>query len=201
MTIHETTFPFLENDCTQQFGPEKGRVMFQRTQDIYEEFLKQTDDRSSDAIRIHCQYKLFPIMAYYRAIRAEGMPQETALDYVRKETHKAAGIQKEDMNQLGRMPFAYTLYRLGVKKHLKKNFPTEGWTTEWIRCDRKEIEFHFHSCIYWELTNAYHCPELCCVFCENDDIAFSGLLPKIRFARAGTLANGAPCCDFHFIKA
>ena len=35
---------------------------------------------------------------------------------------------------------------------------------------------------------------------ENDDISFSGLLPKIRFERTGTLGNGSPYCDFHFLK-
>ena len=47
----------------------------------------------------------------------------------------------------------------------------------------------------------YDCPELCCVYCENDDISFSGLLPKIRFERTGTLGNGSPYCDFHFLKS
>ena len=40
----------------------------------------------------------------------------------------------------------------------------------------------------------------CAVFCENDDIAFSGLMPKIRFERKGTLGKSADCCDFHFVK-
>ena len=36
----------------------------------------------------------------------------------------------------------------------------------------------------------YEFPELCTVFCENDDIAFNGLMPKIRFERNGTLGQG-----------
>ena len=103
-------------------------------------------------------------------------------------------------NQLETMPFAYTIYRLGVKKHMRKNFPDDGWTTEWVKCNGKEIHFNLHNCIYWELTKMYDCPELCCVYCENDDISFSGLLPKIRFERTGTLGNGSPYCDFHFLK-
>lgn len=45
----------------------------------------------------------------------------------------------------------------------------------------------------------YCCPELCTVFCQSDITAFSGYEPKIRFERAGTLGEGADCCDFHFI--
>ena len=50
------------------------------------------------------------------------------------------------------------------------------------------------------VTQALGCPELCPLYCENDDIAFAGLAPKITFRRTGTLASGAPCCDFHFLK-
>jgi hypothetical protein len=56
------------------------------------------------------------------------------------------------------------------------------------------------SCIYKDICDAKGCPELCAVFCENDDIAFSGLMPKIRFERKGTLGKGVDCCDFHFVK-
>lgn len=139
-------------------------------------------------------------MAYYKALRREGIVQNEALEYVRNETQKAANTQKEQMKKLGRLPFAYTMYRLGVKSHMRKNFPVAGWTTEWVTCNDKEIHFNLHSCIYWELTKQYGCPELCCVYCENDDISFSGLLPRIRFERTGTLSNGAAYCDFHFKK-
>ena len=104
------------------------------------------------------------------------------------------------MASLARLPFAYTWYRLGVKKHMAKHFPPEGWETQWVRCDGKEIHFNLHTCLYQTVTQALGCPELCPLYCENDDIAFAGLAPKITFRRTGTLASGAPCCDFHFLK-
>lgn len=140
-------------------------------------------------------------MACYKALCGRGAPAEQALEYVRQETRKSALAKRGEMKKLAGMPFAYTMYRLGVKKHMAKNFPDAGWETEWVRCDGREIHFNLHRCIYWELTRQYGCPELCCVYCENDDIAFSGLLPKIRFERSGTLGSGAAYCDFHFIKA
>lgn len=201
MKIRETTFPFLEKDCIDRFGGKEGTAIFQQTEELYQEFLRNADYRGSDAIRDHLQRKLFPPMAYYKVLRLRGFTQEKALEYVTQETHKAAAVKKEEMKKLASMPFAYTMYRMGVKNHMKKNFPGEGWQTEWVRCDSKEIHFNLHRCIYWDLTNTYGCPELCRVYCENDDISFSGLLPKIRFERTGTLGNGASCCDFHFRKA
>ena len=179
MKLNETTLPFLEVDCIQQFGQEKGKLIFEQAEKIYQELLNNADYRNNAAIQNHLQLKLFPTLAYYKALRGEGINQNEALEYVRNETHKAANVQKEEMKKLGSMPFAYTIYRLGVKKHM---------------------HFNLHNCIYWELTKMYDCPELCCVYCENDDISFSGLLPKIRFERTGTLGNGSPYCDFHFLK-
>ena len=84
---------------------------------------------------------------------------------------------------MSKMPFTYLMYRLAVKGVMKKNFPDEGFETEWIRCDKTEIHFDLHT-----------------VFCENDDIAFNGLMPKIRFERNGTLGQGMNKCDFHLIN-
>lgn len=200
MRISETTLFFLESDCRQIFGEPDGTIIFQQTEKVYQELLHSADDRGSAAIREHLQLKLFPPMAYYKALRANGFCQEEALSYVRRETQRAAAIKKEQMGKLARLPFAYTLYRMGAKKHMKKNFPDEGWQTEWVRCDGQEIHFNLRRCIYQDVTSQFGCPELCGVYCENDDIAFSGLMPKIRFERTGTLGDGADCCDFHFIK-
>lgn len=200
MRICETTLPFLEKDCIEVFGPERGNALFQRAETLYQELLRGAEDRQSEAIREHLQKKLFPPMAYYKALCAEGIPQEQALEYVERETRKAALDKREEMSKLARLPFAYMLYRMGAKTHMEKNFPPAGWQTEWVRCDGTEIHFNLHRCIDWELTKQHGCPELCSVYCKNDDISFSGLMPKIRFARSGTLGTGAAYCDFHFIK-
>lgn len=200
MTMDKTTLSFLREDCIKEFGVEQGELLYRNSERIYQEFLDQADDKGNEVIWEHLQKKLFPPMAYYKALLAEGYSKDNALAYVKKETHKAAAVRKEEMQGLAKMPFAYTVYRMGVKKHMKKNFPDEGWETEWVCCNGKEIHFNLHRCIYWDITNLYECPELCCVYCENDDITFSGLLPKIRFQRNGTLGNGSSCCDFHFIK-
>ena len=190
----------MEIDCIEQFGNEKGNEIFQDAETIYQELLQNADYRNSDAIRGHMQLNLFPTMAYYKALRLEGLTQDSTLEYVRKETQKVAYSKKGDMSKLAKMPFTYTIYRMGVKKHIHKNFPDEGWKPEWVVCNNKQIQFNLHRCVYVDLTHKYECPELCCVFCENDNISFSGLLPKIRFERTGTLESGAPYCDFCFTK-
>ncbi len=86
MKISETTFPFLEEDCLRIFGAERGCSIFRQTEEIYQELLEHADDRGSDEIRRHLWLKLFPPMAYYKVLRAEGIEQKEALEYVRIES-------------------------------------------------------------------------------------------------------------------
>jgi len=79
-------------------------------------------------------------------------------------------------------------------------YPKVGWETEWVSFNDKEIHFNFKTCIYVDMTLQYGCPELCTVFCKNDETIFSGYVPKIYFSRNGTIAKGASYCDFHFIN-
>lgn len=202
MSLFErTNLPFLQEDCKNQFSIEIGNRIFNNAEKWYRKLTAEADCKNNAVIEEHLRGKLYPAMAYYKAILEEGLEKEEALDAVRRETQKAALQNKENNAKMARIPCAYFLYRMGVKKHMSTNFPWEGWQTEWVRCDGKEIHFNLHRCIYWELCQQHGCPELCTVYCENDNTAFSGLLPKIRFERSGTLGEGAAYCDFHFIKA
>ena len=72
MKLNETTLPFLEVDCIQQFGQEKGKLIFEQAEKIYQELLNNADYRNNAAIQNHLQLKLFPTLAYYKALRGEG---------------------------------------------------------------------------------------------------------------------------------
>ena len=143
---------------------------------------------------------LFPPLAYYQTLLSDGVSQQAALEFVEKETEKAALQKKAAMKSMTRLPFTYLMYRLFVKKFMTKNFPTEGWETQWLECSGTSIRFHLNRCLYWNICQKEGCPELCQVYCKNDDIAFAGLLPKIRFERSQTLGTGGTCCDFCFRK-
>ena len=198
--LKDTKLFFLEEDCAEQFGVDKGKEFFTRTEKRYDDLCGNADFKGNEAIEKHLTTNLFPTLAYYQALREEGFGQEDALVYVRKETSRAALIKKEEQSKTGSMPCAYLMYRLFAKSVMKKSFPREGWDTQWVRCDGKEIHFDMTRCLYKDTCDKMGCPELCAVFCENDDIAFSGLMPKIRFERNGTLGKGSDRCDFHFIK-
>ena len=200
MNLKDTKLFFLEEGCIRQFGSEKGRTIYSLATARFDDLTGKANFHGNREIQFHLIMNLYPTMAYYQALQEYGCSKEEALSFVRKETVRAANIKKAEQAKTAKLPCAYLMYRLFVKTVMKKKFPPEGWETQWIRCDGKEIHFDMTRCIYKDICDAEGCHELCAVFCENDDIAFSGLLPKIRFERAGTLGKDAVRCDFHFVK-
>ena len=200
MCFKETELYFLEKDCSEEFGAEKGARIFALAETIYNSLCEQADFNRSKAIETHMKTNLFATMAYYKALRESGYAEDEAIGLVKQETAKSAEVKKTEQQKFAKMPCTYFLYRLFVKSVMKKKFPAEGWTTEWVRCDKEEIHFNFTRCLYKDVCDEQGCPELCPVFCANDDIAFTGLAPKIRFEREQTLGRNGRCCDFHFIK-
>lgn len=198
--LAQTNLPFLAEDCAVVFGKEQGARIFEKTLSLYNELAASADFLGSEAIKYHMTAKLFPAMSFYKALLSFGFSREEALQKVSAETQKAALVKKEENERFARMPFVYTFYRMGVKKHMAKNFPAEGWRTEWVKCDGHEIHFNLHTCLYYDVCMQNGCPELCTVYCKSDIVSFSGLQPKIDFERSGTIGEGAPYCDFHFIK-
>ena len=85
---------FLKEDIFKEFGKEKGKQIYENTENQYNKFILSADCRKSEAIKYHLTTNLFPTMAYYKALLDSGYDINTALSYVRKETKKAAEIKK-----------------------------------------------------------------------------------------------------------
>jgi len=112
-----------------------------------------------------------------------GYSREIAYNYTLKETQKVAYIQKRRNESFAKLPFAYKLFKLFTKGIMKKMYPKVGWETEWILFNDKEIHLNFNTCIYVDMMLHFGCPELCTVFCKNDEIIFSGYEPKNMFLK------------------
>jgi TPR repeat protein len=129
MNSSKTALSLLENDCIRAFGQETGRTLLQQAEELYQDLCRHGNDWGNHVIREHLQSRLFPLMAYYKVLLKHGIQEDQALLLVRETAHKAAIDQKAEMQKLGALPFAYLIYRLGVKRHMKNHFPPEGWQT------------------------------------------------------------------------
>lgn len=62
------------------------------------------------------------------------------------------------------------------------------------------LAFDVTYCVWYEVARAFGDPALCYPSCHNDDAFYpkAGARLGFRFTRTGTLASGAPVCDFRF---
>ncbi|MBQ3704724.1 MAG: L-2-amino-thiazoline-4-carboxylic acid hydrolase [Oscillospiraceae bacterium] len=151
MNLKETKLFFLEEDCINQFGSEKGRKIYSLTAVRFDDLLRKADHHGNGEIEFHLTMNLYPTMAYYQALQKYGLSKEDALSLVRKETTRAANIKKAEQAKTAKLPCAYLMYRMFVKSVMKKKFPPEGWYTQWIRCEGKEIHFDMTRCTYKDI--------------------------------------------------
>ena len=152
----------------------------------------------SETIRWHLEKCLLPTIAMYLSFKKRDDTCNVAYSITLDICQEVAIKQKKRMQLIGKMPFGYPIFKLLAKRQILKMYPEVGWCTKWIRYDKEEIHFNYHSCLYKETTNKYQCSEMCSIFCENDVTTFSGFAPNIIFERSDTLANGNEKCDFHF---
>ncbi|MBU3132364.1 L-2-amino-thiazoline-4-carboxylic acid hydrolase [Clostridium gasigenes] len=198
MNYCDTKYKDLKSICIEKYGNEKGLYIYNKAEEIFRKMKDEADYRNSDVIKEHMTKKIFPVLAYYMALLEYSFSTNDAYANTLEETQKHATLSKKKNEKLGKMPFSYYLFKLCSKKVMGKNFPDEGWETEWVRYDNKEVHFNLKRCVYFEVTSQYGHPELCTVFCANDTTSFSGYLPNITFERSGTIGEGKRMCDFHF---
>lgn len=200
MTFEKTLYSFCESFCKSKYGQDVGTKLFNATEKLYNELCERTDDRNSKGIRWHLDNNMLPVIAFYKTIKEHYNDTEHALGDT-DELMQIMRIKAKEKNQsLGSMACGYSLFKMFVKKHMKSSYPPEGWNTEWVRRDSREVHFNMKSCIYVDITKELDCSELCFLFCKNDEVTMSGFLPSIKFERQGTLALGNDVCDFHYLN-
>ena len=71
----------------------------------------------------------------------------------------------------------------------------QGYDNDMHECTPRRIAYDVLACPYHRVFGQMGAPELCQLFCRNDEVCY-GDLDGIRFVRTGTLAKGATRCDF-----
>ena len=102
MAFKQTELYFLETDCSEKFGAEKGARIFELAKEIYRSLCEKADFKGSKAVEKHMKTNLFPTMAYYKALRKSGYAEGAAIELVKQETAKSAEVKKPSSKSLQR---------------------------------------------------------------------------------------------------
>ncbi len=200
MGFYQTRFSYFENECIKRFGLDEGSRLFSEADSLLDRMIGEIPPSTGKVIKEHMAGNMLPTIAMYLVFRSNPSTYEKAYDDTLEIVQIAAEKAREQNSKLKKIPFTFQIFKLFCKHILPKQYPDEGWHVVWRRYDNKEIHVDFTSCIYLDTCVKYGCPEVCPVFCANDETTFAGYHPKIIFQRSSTLAKGQTLCDFHFIN-
>lgn len=196
--FEKTMFPYFNVFCIQKFGEDTGSQIYKEACHKLKELCAEADWKNNKSIKCHMMQNMLPAIAIYLTFKQFETTSENALDYT-DDVMQSARLEIQKKNKrLGGLPFAYSLFKIFCKGIMNYEYPEQGWEVEWVKYDKDEIHFNMKSCIYLETTQKYNCPELCPLFCQNDDVTLKGYEPAIVFEREYTIAKGGTLCDFHF---
>lgn len=194
--ILDQIFDRIRRDC----GSEAGESLCDGIRDRLKALIGTVDDRGSDTVRHHINDNILPVVSIYQVLQESGLSRDAAYTRAAGWMHEIMEQRAATFRKMARMPFFYSLFRRICPGFMKKNYPVEGWDMRFKRRDRVETAFDCCRCVYLDVTTKLGCPELCIAFCENDDISYGAMKPKVHFIRTKTLADGGDCCDFRLVN-
>lgn len=125
------------------------------------------------------------------------MPKEEALQTVHGYVEELARTSHKQLAALLHIPGLYRLVPGVFVKSTRSVFgPAAGFAPKELQAGNGIWRVDMMKCPYHDTCVAYGCPELCCCFCDSDDISYTGLHPKLIWERSMTLGRGNDRCDF-----
>ena len=152
--------------------------------------------QTSKEKQYHLQRQILPGIAAYETLQRV-MPKEEALQTVHGYVEELARTSHKQLAALLHIPGLYRLVPGVFVKSTRSVFgPAAGFDSKELQVGNGIWRVDMMKCPYHDTCVAYGCPELCCCFCDSDDISYTGLHPKLIWHRTKTLANGGAYCDY-----
>ena len=162
----------------ESFGGDRGGALFARQEEILQEIIRNTQN-----------------IALYKAMQ-ESLPEaETHAQMRRYMLERVAAQKHAEMMRMEAIPGFYALYS---RIFLRVVRSSDLWESEQEH-GTNGFSVTMKKCLWHTACVENGCAELCRLFCDVDDVTYSGLC-KLGFARTKTLGYGADCCDFRFCR-
>ena len=157
--------------------------------------LAENADASKEK-QYHLKRQILPGIAAYETLQRV-IPKEEALQIVHGYVERLARTSHKQLATLLLIPGLYRLATGVFVKSTRSVFgPAAGFDSKALQVGAGIWRVDMMKCPYHDTCVEYGCPELCCCFCDSDDISYAGLHPKLIWERSMTLGRGNDRCDF-----
>ena len=179
----------------EEFGKNKGNALFDIQEKMLSTLIENTKNKSENQMKTLVQ-TIFPRIALYKILLKDNLLQKNAYEFIQKYMlNKVAEKKHLSMVRMESVPGFYSIYSKIFLKIMRKTDLQENVQ----KCGKDYFDVTITKCLWHTACAENGCEELCCLFCDVDDITYGGL-KKIGFTRTKTLGYGGDCCDFHFFK-
>ncbi len=184
----------FQKTVARRFPEQSGALRAAYTQRLSD--LRAEYANASKQKRRHLENQIMPGIAAYETLQ-NVMPKRGALRCVHGYVAAHARRMRRVIRLLLRIPGLYRLVPGVFATQTPKLFgETAGFADREIRVSKGVWRIDMTKCPYNDVCTEQGCPELCCCFCDSDDIAYGSLHPKLFWHRTKTLGHGGDCCDF-----
>ena len=178
------------------FGVTQGQEIYDQACTYYEKLKPMTEGESKDRQK-NMLTNIFPFIAIYKILLRHDMTKYEAMNHMFKITEIYTRTRmRKTYEKAGKLPFFFPLFKKMFSIGLKGN----SWDVEWVSNNKETFEYNITKCLWHDTCKKAGCPELCKIFCHNDEINFIDVSPRLFFKRSMTIGNGDPYCDFHFYR-
>ena len=149
------------------------------------------------AYHMHTRERLYPAIACFDAMIAEGVDRAEAADFLTDYYVWRAGGMARLVKAVFKVLGLYRAVPRVFYGMTKKSFgPQAGFVFEGVCQSRDEVRFDMVRCPYMDACARYGCPEIVRGFCDADDVCYGEMHPRIAWERTKTLGYGHDRCDF-----
>lgn len=176
--------------------PEQNIQIEEKARILYKEYCKQEEGKPRE-ITMHTVKKIFPCIAFYKAVTECTNQQKQAYSIIEKYFTKNCEIYAKRIQRLCRIPFVYRIVPRIMAEIIHRTFGVKsGFRMIDHNTKGRSCHIDMIECPYFSICSAYGCPELTTVFCNADDVAYGNMHAKLSWERKKTLGRGDDCCDF-----
>ncbi|MDO5574553.1 MAG: L-2-amino-thiazoline-4-carboxylic acid hydrolase [bacterium] len=176
--------------------PERAEHIIHQAATEYKRICRENPNESRK-VAMHTREKIYPAIAFYKAVLAETKDQDVAYHLIADYYARYAEDTGRVIRALAKFPGAYKLIPNIMSRIICGTFGVESGFQMTIQSrEKSRCHIDMTTCPYNENCKKYGCPELTTAFCNSDDISYGNMHPKLHWGRTKTLGRGNEVCDF-----
>lgn len=178
----------------EEFGNNKGKRLFASQSEELDKIIANTKNKSKNQMKTLVQ-TILPRVVLFKTL-VENDLENGAYEAMQKYMVDKVAAQKHKFTaKMEILPGFFAVY----KRIFLKIMRTSALWESTQKYGKDFFDADITKCLWHTACTENGCPQLCKLFCDVDDVNYSGL-KKMGFKRTKTLGYGGDCCDFHFFR-